>query len=140
MTCCSVRKTKSLEYSGQLSLESKYVIVIQNVAARWKTSVSIQIFSLRPSVKWPDQAKTNITSIALIKAQPRFCKNNDMATAVLRSEIRAGIELFHTVSCPMALACLHFSSSMDGLHKRHFLFPLNIKIMQSDMTKTSLPF
>lgn len=107
---------------------------------RWKTSVSIQIFSVRSSVKWPDRAKTNFTSIALIKAQPRCCKNNHMGTALLRSEIRGGIESFHAVSCPMALACLHFSSYMDGLHKRHFLFPLNIKIMQSNMTKTSLPF
>lgn len=39
-----------------------------------------------PCVRLLDQAKKNITSIALIKAQPRWWKNNDVrATALLRT-------------------------------------------------------
>lgn len=67
-----------------------------------------------PCVRLLDQAKRNITSTALIKAQPRWRKNNDVkANALLR---KCGcIQSFHPLSCPMALYSLHVSTQRRPL-------------------------
>lgn len=140
-------------------LHSDYEMIREE---EWKRGKSRDHFHKVPCVRPPDQAKRNITSIALIKAQPRWWKNNDVrATALLRTDRKKS---FHPVSCPMALSCLHFSPSIDGLHKilwkikkhtlpvrisfqsncterpKAHLFSQSIKKMWFEMTETSLPF
>ncbi len=53
----------------------------------WNSGKARDHFHKVPCVRLPDQAKRNITSIALIKAQPKWWKNNDVrATALLRTD------------------------------------------------------